>query len=329
MRVLIIEPRLAHRGRGNLTTTRRWTQGLRAKGVDVVTAAPDEVGGLDDDAFDVVHAHHAGRSGPAGVTLAHRHRLPLVVSSGGTDIRGPRAFTPETQDVLRKADLVISPFSSDADVLEDALGGAVPFAAVPRGIPVGTPPVPPEVSESNRWLFSGGLRDVKDPLLAARTAAAARRAGFDVVLDIYGPAIDEGLLRDLEDALAQTPDRYHGEVSPRAMGEIYTSHDLLINSSISEGASNSILEGWRSGLVVLARRAPGNVEMLRDARKEIAFLFDEKRLLDAPMRDWLRAAMGDRRANARRAWEHVRDHHSLEREIDALLGAYRRVVAMG
>lgn len=329
MRVLIIEPRLEHRGRGNLTTTRRWAEGLTARGIDVVTAASQNAEELEGQSFDLVHAHHAGRSGPAGLRLARRHRMPLVVSSGGTDIRGPRAFTPEVKDVLRHADLVISPFNSDAECIAGALGAPIPFAVVPRGIPAGAAPTPPEDPRADRWLFSGGLRDVKDPLLAVRIAEAARRAGFDVALDLYGPAIDESLLPVLENTLASSPDRYRGEAPPDTMSDIYESHDLLINSSLSEGASNSILEAWRSGLVVLARRVPGNIEMLSGAPSEIAFLFDEGNLLDPPMRAWLAAAARNRRANARRAWEHVRTHHSEKLEIDALLTGYRRATSRG
>ncbi len=326
MRILIIEPRLAHHGRGNLTTTRRWKQALKARGVFVACVVSEDLEGLGDGPFDLVHAHHAGRAGPAGLRFARSHGLPLIVSAGGTDIRGPRAFTPQVREVLSRADLVLAPFASDERLLEASLGATVPFATVPRGIPVGRPPSSSETMRADRWLFSGGLRDVKDPLFAVRTAQAARRAGFDVALDVYGPAIDEALRGNLEIAIANTPHRYHGEAAPESMANVYDSHDLLLNTSLAEGASNSILEAWRSGLVVLARRVPGNVEMLADAPPDIAFLFDENDLIEEPMRRWFEGVVRDRRVHARRAWEYVRDHHSVDREVEALLEAYRRAL---
>jgi len=115
---------------------------------------------------------------------------------------------------------------------------------------------------------------------------------------------------------------YRPAVPPQQMLGVYAAADAVVNSSLSEGMSNALLEAMAAGVPVLARAIEGNRALLRHPRAgllfstERSFLRQASRLLeDAALRQGL-AGQAYRQVLARHsasgeAWAHRRLYFSL------------------
>ncbi|MCA9322339.1 MAG: glycosyltransferase family 4 protein [Planctomycetes bacterium] len=336
MKLLLIEPAHGSEARGNATTVSRWHRALSQRGHEVVVSKPqDAERSISERRPDLIHAHHALHCGRDAIVLGTRNELPVVVSLGGTDIRGGPGGRPKPEafDVFREATALLGPFPQDGELLDDCCPGHAPFFRVRRGLDLRQLPEvsvhPPDGSV--KLLFSGGLRAVKNPLRALDWLDALRSAGLDAHLTLAGPVIDEELSKDLEARSRPGIVELRGSLSATAMPALYAEHDILVNSSESEGCANAILEAWRAGLAVAATLVSGNRELLAAAPARVARLLDP---VPDPGRDWLdfaRAIAGEssreRQARGRLAQDQVGRHHDVEDELAELLAAYRSVLA--
>ena len=102
--------------------------------------------------------------------------------------------------------------------------------------------------------------------------------------------------------------RFTGYAAYADAPDIYRAHDVFLSPTYSEGFSNTILEAMASGLPVLAGRAVGVVDCLRDGENgllvepgDVGALADRLRTLlaDAPLRARLAA---DALAECRRTY---------------------------
>lgn len=324
MKILLVAPEHANRARGNTVTVERWRDGVAATPHAIEVTTPSA---LDDAAnADVIHAHHAVHCGPAAMRAADRIGARLVVSLGGTDLNeGP---DDRAAAVLRRADVVVGPFASDADRLEAALGRRPVFVTVRRGVVIGGFSPLPRCGDQVEVLMVGGVRPVKGQRDAVAWLRALADQGVRTRLSLAGPVVDDvygaALLGDLEG----TPHRMLGELDPDGVADEMARCHVLLNSSLHEGASNAILEAWAAGRPVAARSAPGNRELLAPAPEDAAVLFEAADLSPlarflATLRD-ARPADRTRIAATAHAW--ARSAHDAGDEIEELLGAYDRAV---
>lgn len=109
-----------------------------------------------------------------------------------------------------------------------------------------------------------GLRRVKDPLFLMDAIEEWHKSDPSLYLVIVGPKLEEDIVKDV---MRRTS-------SPRC-GLVYTSPvprqrllewmkqaDVLVNSSVSEGQSNAILEAFLLSTPVVARRNDGNAALI-------------------------------------------------------------------
>ncbi len=272
MRVLLMEPASPHAGRGNASTVARYAQRGRAAGHEVrcVTTASTCA-----ESFELVHAHHAVRCGPEATALAAQHGVPLVISLGGTDLHGVEGegFDARALPALQAARLVLVPFAKDADLLAAAGVLRKKVRVVPRSVVLPPCSERPAPRSPFRILFLGGVRPVKGTLAAIELAKALRARGTAVRLQIIGAALDP-LHADAVRGMLTPPDDWQAAVSASALPDLLAANDLLLNTSVAEGASNAILEALAHGLPVAARACHGNTEMLRSAPPAAVLLFD-------------------------------------------------------
>ena len=108
----------------------------------------------------------------------------------------------------------------------------------------------------------GGLRAVKDPLLAARAARAlppSSRVRITCVGPILEPAYDALVAREL----AENPRfRYRGALPPADAACVLAASDLLALTSRTEGGANVVGEAVVAGVPIVATSIDGTIGLL-------------------------------------------------------------------
>ncbi|MGH9863113.1 MAG: glycosyltransferase [Candidatus Acidiferrales bacterium] len=174
------------------------------------------------------------------------------------------------------------------------------------------------------FLWPGGIRGVKDPLFLLRAFSRSRGDYPRARVLFVGPILEPGYGRRFLRALPGVRGAYWQRAVPaRAMAGIYAASDVVVNSSLSEGMSNALLEAMAMGVPVLARAIEGNRALVRHNRTGLLF---------ASERDFLRQAQhlltdaGLRRRLAAAALAQVRRRHNAASEVRAHLQLYRQLL---
>lgn len=208
----------------------------------------------------VIHALHALQAGEPARVLAG---LPLVVTLTGTDLN--QGDTSALWQVASEATAVITYHTEAQGAFIQRLPGlTTPVRVIPPGVDA---PVPGSRPRSHwGWcpgeivfLLASGIRRVKDPNFAVGLLADLRARGLPVRLAVVGPVREEAAALALQQAISHLPWAcYLGEVPHERMGELYRAADVVINTSQSEGLSNTVLEAMAAGRPVLASDIAGN-----------------------------------------------------------------------
>ena len=265
--------------RGNAVTVERIARGLRARGADleIWDLSSMTPSSLERRASEyhpaLIHAFHAYRAGPLGLTMARRIGCPLVVTLTGTDVNLD-LFDAERSSAVRRvlagAAAVTVFHESVATVAARALPGVrARLVVVPQSVDLPDPglaPGPPPGERDPVMLFPAGIRPVKRPLfpLVPLDPLASRFPGFE--LRYVGPILDAVEGAALVRALESRPwARYLGEVPHAAMPTVLRGADVVLNCSLSEGGmANSVLEALAFGRAVLASDIEGNRSVIED-----------------------------------------------------------------
>eukprot|EP00967_Tisochrysis_lutea_P102477 scaffold154321_cov33-Tisochrysis_lutea.AAC.4 len=232
---------------------------------------------------------HAYRSGRLMVGLS----VPYVIVLGGTDVnihvhqpekrlimeqalneaRAIVAFTQDMLDALIRASPTVS---AKAHLVPQAIVVAVPARSLD-----GSAIEDIDLAEEERnvldeldvrhgerlLLLPAGLRPVKDVLFAAQAVAEWRKDGGAVVLRIVGPELDAEYSADVQKAIRTLdPPRavaWCGALSQRKLHLAMRAALAVLNTSVSEGMCNSILEAFAIGTPVLARHNIGNATLVK------------------------------------------------------------------
>jgi L-malate glycosyltransferase len=351
MKILIVTPSRFPTIAGNAVTTERWRRTLTLKGITLDIVTPDE---LSPDALadrlqnfrpDLVHIHHAFKT--AGLILDPRIKprlasFPIVVSPGGTDLNlyFHRADARETiRDLLSIARIIIAQSQEIARDLREKLPEiGERIALVPKGFSwFGNEPCDlRKLASCNSgdvlFFMPAGVRPVKgnvECLLALERVHAIRpRIRFAAA----GPPVDAEYASRFQRELNRLGAfaRWVGCIPPEAIHSAYKESDIVVNTSFSEGLSNSLLEAIAAEKPILASDIPGNREPVLGAEGDpsAGCLFDPRnpedfvqkaiRLIDdESLRKELSAAAGLRKQKMPSAAD----------ETEGLLTAYR--IALG
>jgi glycosyltransferase involved in cell wall biosynthesis len=334
VKVLLLTPSPSHLHLGGMATVARYREGLQGCGHLCELFGGTSEGGLKLSLEgtigrfrpDIVHAHDAARTGISLLGL----RTPWVVSLSGEDLhqdlldedRGPLVV-----EVLRRAHRVLAPNPEAATLVEqrvpDSVGkiDVVPRAAI-RLQTTGTDLRRSLGIPRQRFVvfLPGGIRPIKGQHRAIAVAGVLRAAGADIELIIAGPDQDTVYAEALRAQCQQQAGvRLLPALSPERMGAAYMDADVVLNTSLSEGAAPTILEAGMLGRAVIAADSPGNRELVR--HKETGLLFgneeDLAKQILALYRN--RAAAGSLGVRIR---EDFQRRFAPEQEITRLLSAY-------
>ena len=147
-----------------------------------------------------------------------------------------------------------------------------------------------------------------------------RAAGADIEMILSGPDQDEAYADELRlHAGSEAGVRVLPPLAHDRMGAAYVDADVVLNTSLCEGAAPTILEAGMLGRPVVAANVPGNQELLR--HRETGLLFDDEQEMAKEIMALYRnrSAAG---ALGVRIREDFRRRFDGDKEVSRLLSAY-------
>jgi putative glycosyltransferase (TIGR04348 family) len=325
MRISISTPLRPHISSGNAVTAERWSRRLGEMGheVEVSTySSPDDPALLAaQPAADVAIVLHATRGAHLVASLIEElPDRPVIVVLTGTDL-----YRDLPEDPLARATIDTA---TRIAVLQPAARNRV--AAIDRGLAAKTyvvhqsvddPPSRVEASDDFIVAVLAHLRDVKDPLLAAR---AARRLPADSRIRIVhagGASLDSWAGSARAEQAGNDRYEWRGEVDRAAAMRLLAESSALAVTSVSEGGANVVTEALAVGLPVVGTDIDGNRGLLGDDYPGLVPVGDADALadvlrrleIDAAFRTGLQTRIDERRELASPAHE--------RRELSELLAS--------
>ena len=345
-RLLLLTPSAFPSVTGNAMTAERWRRALEEKGIAVKVMATQDLPAsalyeeMDRFRPDLIHAHHALRSGglllaPAGVHS--RVWIHLVVSPAGTDINGDLSEGPRREIILKifqGARAIIAQGPATRQRLEEILPRARRrIFSVPKSVAwfgeenirlreiAGCRP------GSILLLFPAGIRPVKGNLECLRNLEKVHSLRPHLRAVFAGPALDSDYAAQFEKEIIRLAAfaRWINPIPPAAMRSAYEEADVVLNASFSEGLANAVLEGMAAGRPLLASDIPGNrgpvlgekgddpSGILFNPQDPEDFLKQALRLIDD---EDLRSSLGQAGKKRAKGWP------SPEEEAEGLIRAY-------
>jgi glycosyltransferase involved in cell wall biosynthesis len=279
MRALILSPSTLPSITGNAVTAERWRRALEEEGVIVQTLATRDLAAsmlqeaIDHFHPDLIHAHHAFQSGCRLLDLPFegvRRKIPFVVSPAGTDINKDwkaAARRVAISRVFESAQAIIAQGPGTLERMKEVLpssdGRIFP---VPKSIlwfgeddwPLRdlAKCLPGDVL----FFLPAGIRPVKGNLECLMALERVRTVRPQVRVVFAGPELDPVYTARFAKEVRRCAAFafWVPLIPPAAMRSAYEAADVVLNSSFSEGLSNSLLEGMASGRPLLASDIPGN-----------------------------------------------------------------------
>ncbi|MEX2579267.1 MAG: selenoneine biosynthesis selenosugar synthase SenB [Verrucomicrobiales bacterium] len=255
MEIFILTPESTLERTGNRGTAGQWAAMLGEMGhaVGVGTELPDR-------SLDLVVALHGEKTALATATRKHRHPGEnLVLALTGTDIY------PEPSDAtlasMKRADAIVALQPKAVEKVPEPLRRKT-FVIVQSAERIAERPPPAE--DRFEVCVVGHLRDVKDPLLAAR---ASRLLPADSRIRVrHAGGILEAKYEELVEAEERRNPRYHwlGELSASETAELLASCQVMVLTSRSEGGARVVGEALVHGTPVLSTHVDGVVGLLGD-----------------------------------------------------------------
>jgi glycosyltransferase involved in cell wall biosynthesis len=326
LKVTIVSPHY-HEWRGNKITAERIERGIRDAGVTVsIVSSTDENVSIPGDT-NLLHGLHAYKF---ALFYKKLHiQLPYIITLTGTDINDDidnPDRRPLILECLRNADFIhVFETGMKDKVVSYLPGAASKIHTIPQGVSL-FPDEPTEVKEDGYFIFllPAGVRKVKNIMQAVRCINYVHEKHKDVILNVLGPVIEseegENLKEKAENNNWLT---YTGSVPFRRMGKFYRQADVILNTSLSEGQSSSIMEGMAAAKPVLASDIPGNRSLIQDGVTGLLYSSDKEFIEKAELlyhNKHLREQLG------KNAEKYISKHHSAVKETENIMNLYQKAI---
>lgn len=331
MKILYILPDETVKSGGNWVTATRLAEGLKKRGfiVDIIEAKDVTKECLKN--YDVIHAFHVFKTLVKINDLLINMDKIVVVSFTGTDLKQlqkEQKNKEEIIDILNSIDR-ITVFHDEAKeelIKEGIISGKI------RVIPQTAMPI--EVQDSVKvksierllppdcinFLFAAGIRKVKAPLEMIDMMSKLVEKIENIRLILIGPILEEDLgekvIKKIE---GKEWAKYIGEVSHQETQYFISKSDIVINTSHSEGMSNTLIEAQQLARPILATDNCGNRSVVTHGADGFLFkdnsefeYFATKLALDGN----LRRKMGERGFEFRKTY-------GWEQEVDMYEQVYK------
>lgn len=276
MRICMIAPHYYPPENGNAITVRRIERHLKLLGCEVRVfpvdrmTAEEVLAGVKDFSPQLLHAFHGYHGGRMAHALFQKLGIPYLLTLTGTDVYQAlddhRSF--ETHCALRGAVRLVA-FHS---YVKRRLGEHLPSleertVVIPQGVELPGLEIPTlEERECRTFLLPAGLRPVKNVLFPLQPLAGLHEKYPEIRLKLVGPVLDPCYAAEVMEALERFPFAcYLGSVGHDAMGDLYRSADVVLNSSLIEGGmANAVLEALAYGKPLLVTDIEGNRSIIKE-----------------------------------------------------------------
>ncbi|XP_060699652.1 glycosyltransferase 1 domain-containing protein 1 isoform X2 [Hemiscyllium ocellatum] len=297
---------------GNRTTAQRISKYIQSSGHICILndiaefKSPSQVSDLiNEQKFEAVMTIHLYKGG----RLLLDSNVPYGVIFGGTDINEDiqdekKCEVMET--VLQKSRFLVA----FTDQLKKTAEVHWPFASSkihvqPQGIHC-------KNIDAYIFLLVCGLRRVKDPLFLVDAFSVWHKEDPRVYLIIIGPEVDAPFTQQVKAKLKSASGVYLVSEKPQeelqaAMRDSFA----VVNSSISEGMSSTILEAMDLNVPVLARNISGNRAIVKHEHTGLLF-FDPPEFIELSKRLMIDTSLKEN--IVAKAKEYVEKFHSWETE---------------
>uniref|UniRef100_UPI00398E6826 glycosyltransferase 1 domain-containing protein 1 isoform X1 n=1 Tax=Pristiophorus japonicus TaxID=55135 RepID=UPI00398E6826 len=319
---------------GNRTTARRISEYIQGSGhVCILRDIADfksssQVSDLiSEEKFEavlIIHLYKGGR-------LLKDSSVPYGVIFGGTDINEDikdekkhdvmgailqkSRFLVAFTDQLKKTAELHWPFASSKIHVQPQGVVTKPCAKFNWGEFLQNSGIQCENIDPYIFLLVCGLRRVKDPLYLVDAFSAWHKKEPWVYLIIIGPEVDRVFTQQVEAKVKSAYGVYL--VSEKPQEELHAAMRdsfAVVNSSISEGMSSTILEAMDLNVPVLARSIPGNRAIVKHEHTGLLF-FDPSEFVELSKR--LISDTCLKESIVAKAKEYVEKHHSWNTEKES------------
>ncbi len=277
MKVLLFLPFAPDSPTGNAVTARRIRKNLAPLGIEVVlqhlpadSRLEEVIAAIDRERPDVLQWYNAWKTGRWLPRVRLERPLPSVITLTGTDINREAEDASHREAVLaalREAEAIVT-YSA---ALRDHVVTLLPDLAqrvhtIPKGVELGSASFElPTWARGDVVLFflPAGVRPEKNNRFAVRALDEVHAADPRVRLLLAGPIIDSEYGAALRQDLATRAWAGHIEGIPHdAMASVYAQAAVVLNTSLSEGLANAVIEAMACGRAVLAADIEGNRQVI-------------------------------------------------------------------
>jgi len=225
---------------------------------------------------DLVHIFFGIPDGPIGWFLKRVYGLPYLISLRGADVPSDevkrfakhyRVLRPFVRWLWRDADALVAVSNGLRDYAFDTTPD-LPIEVIPNAIELSvfTPPAQRNGEGPVKLLFVGRFNAFKNVEKLIETAGHLKAIGVDnFELQLVGEGERRATVEQLviEKGLTKQV-RFLGWIDRDSIVERYRQADLFVTATTWEGMPNTVLEGMACGLPVIATRASGLEELVRD-----------------------------------------------------------------
>lgn len=313
-------------------TAERLCYGLVREGIEVEVIRSDSAdlpSKMTRFRPDIVHALHARKSGITAMNCSKRHKVPYLVTITGTDLYIDLLDSnrDDASLVLEAAGAVIV-YSDPAlkRLISELPALATKARVIKKAIHFS------ETKDKNirplrgaAFLLPSGIRPVKATTFAIAPLEFLKEEFPNISLTVAGPRLDDAEWELFCRGSEGKNWISHLTVSHDEMPRLYGEADIVLNTSISEGLSNALLEAMYFERPILASDCEGNMAAFRSGDEglfytggdEEDFIKKARQLLNDRL---LRLEMG------RKGREKILHGHNLHGEIDAHINIYKELM---
>jgi glycosyltransferase involved in cell wall biosynthesis len=284
--------------------------------------------------FDVLHAYFLTQAGFVAAYAGNYLHVPSVVSIRGNDVeRAP--FDPGKFSHFMYALQNASAVTTNASVLREKAKAFIDreINLVPNGIDAEFFK-PMEINTAlaealgtqgdGRVIgFVGELREKKGlaALLLAYTQIAKTISASLLIVGDVRAGEDKKLFEQLRSSIPNAKILVTGYVSNHDLPSYYSVMDVLVHPSLRDGMPNAVLEAMACGRTVIATRAGGVIDVLKDGKNGRLVSINDTDSLSAAIQEVLsdKALQGRLGASARQT---ILDKFTLKNELDGNLAVY-------
>lgn len=225
---------------------------------------------------DVVHIFFGIPDGPIGWVLKRVHGLPYLISLRGADVPSDEVkrfakhyavLRPMVRYLWHDADAVVAVSNGLRDYAVQTTPD-LPIEVIPNAIDLSvfTPPLQQSRNGVPCLLFVGRFNAFKNVEKLVDAVANLKELGVE---DFELQLVGEGERRPVVERIVVAKEltrqvQFLGWIDREALVERYRQADIFVTATTWEGMPNTVLEGMACGLPVVATRASGLEELIRD-----------------------------------------------------------------